>query len=227
MAYFKWAYDLSGNKTPQLLELPIATNTVIEFGEMVKFTPGTGVEAVAGTDFDDPAIGVAMEPHNGTSAGRQSGTKIKVSVSPTAVYKLVPSVAITATGGSTTTFVDSSLLPATNDYFNDGAIKIVSCAADSSLNGKIVKISDYTGSGGTITLAETLSATIASGDTAYLCPGPYAVTAYGWDLNSDGTDINFESSGGESLQIVDVDPDTFNIFVKLRLHQFGDDAAAK
>jgi hypothetical protein len=227
MAYFKWAYDLSGNKTPQILELPIATGTAIEFGEIVKFTPGTGVVAIGDADQDDPYLGVAMEEHDGSTAGRQSGTLIKVSVSPTAVYRLTPRDAITASSGSTTTFVDSSLLPANNDYFNGGKIKLVAVASDSTLNGKIVSISDYTGSGGTLTLGETLSGAIASGDTAYLCPGPYAITAYGWDLNSDGTDINWESSGGEAIQIVDVDPDTFTVYVKLRLHQFGDDAAAK
>lgn len=224
---FTYAYDLSGNKTAQIKPLPIATATAIELGEMVLLTPGTGVAAVAGTDFDDPAIGAAMEEHDGSTAGRQSGTEINVSVSPTAVYKLKPRNVITATGGSTTTFVDSNLLPATNDYFNGGYIEIVTCAADSSLIGKRVKISDYTGSGGTITLSETLSATLASGDTAYLCPGPYAIGAYGWDLDSDGTDIDWESSGGEALQIVGVNPETFEVFVKLRLHQFGNDPAAK
>lgn len=37
----------------------IATTTAIEKGEMVLFTLGVGVAAVAGTDFDDPCIGVA------------------------------------------------------------------------------------------------------------------------------------------------------------------------
>ena len=57
-------------------------------GEIVLFTPGTGIASVAGTDFDDPAIGVAAEAHNGTTAGRQSGTEIKVFDSPTAVFSL-------------------------------------------------------------------------------------------------------------------------------------------
>ena len=210
---FRYAYDQNGCSTAIMQELYIATGTVIELGEIVKFTPGTGVVAAAGTDLDDPSIGVAAEAHDGSTAGRQVGTKIKVLTSPTAVFSNQPKNVITATGGSTTTFVDSSLLPATDDYFNGGYIQIVTCAADSDLIGKRVKISDYTGTGGTITLGETLTAALASGDTAYLCPGPLAVSAYGQDLDSDGMEIDFETSGGEGLQIVDVDPETFQVFV--------------
>ena len=223
---FRYAYDLNGCSTAIMQELPIATGTVIEKGELVKFTPGTGVVAVAGTDFDDPAIGVAAEAHDGSTAGRQVGLKIKVYTSPTAVFANTPKKALTATGGSTTTFVDSSILPATDDYFNGGSLQILTCAADSDLVGKRVAISDFTGTGGTITLGETLTAALASGDTAYLCPGPYAISAYGWDTDANGTEIDFESSGGEALQIVDVDPDTFTVFVKLRLHQLGNGPAA-
>jgi len=224
---FKWAYDQNGAKVPFMQEMYIATGTAIELGEVVLTTPGVGIAAVAGTDFDDPAVGIAAEAHDGATAGRQVGTAIKVLTSPSAIFAIKPRVAITATGGSTTTFVDSNLLPATDDYFNDGYIEILTCAADSSLIGRRVKISDYTGSGGTITLDETLSGALASGDTAYLCPGPLAVGAFGWDLDSDGTDIDWESSGGQALQIINVDPATFTVFCKLRLHQFGNDAAAK
>jgi len=162
-----------------------------------------------------------VEAHDGSTAGRQSGLKIKVYTSPSAVFSYVPKFTLTATGGSTSTFVDSTLLPATDNYFNGGAIQIVTCAADSDLIGKRVSISDFTGSGGTITLAETLTAALAASDTAYLCPGPLAMTAYSWDLSADSMDIDWTTSGGEALQIVDVDPDTFTIFVKFRLHQFG------
>lgn len=226
MAYFKWAYDLSGNKTPQIKPFYIAASTAIELGEIVKFTPGTGIQAVAGTDFDDPAIGVAMEAHDGSTAGRQSGTEIKVSVSPTAVYKLRTTFTLTATGGSTTTFIDSTLLPATDNLWIGGYLEVVSCAADSSLNGKMIKISDSTGTGGTITFA-TQSAAFAAGDTAYLHPGPLAIGEYGWDLDSNGTDVDVTTSGGEALILVDVDPVNKHSYWMLRLHQFGNDAAAK
>lgn len=217
MAYFKWAYDLSGNKTPQIKPFYIPTATAIEFGEMVKFTPGTGVAVVAGTDFDDAALGVSTQEHEANS-----GTVLNVSFSPTAVYKLKPSNIITATGGSTTTFVVAGLLPQTNDLWNGGKLKIVTCAADASLVGKIIDITDSTGSTGTLTFA-TQPAAFASGDTAMLCPGPLAIGEYGWDLTSDGTDVDWDTSGGEALQLVDVDVDTFTTYWKIRLHQFAND----
>ena len=56
---FIFAKTLNGNKTSYIQELYIAAGTAIEEGEVVKYTPGTGVEAYTGTDADDPAIGVA------------------------------------------------------------------------------------------------------------------------------------------------------------------------
>lgn len=226
MAYFKWSYDLSGNKTDQIKPFYIPSATAIEFGEIVLFTPGTGIATVAGTDFDDPAVGVATEEHDGSTSGRQSGNEIKISCSPTGVYALNSTNLITATGGSTTTFVVSGLLPQTDDLWNGGMLKIVSCAADSSLNGTLIPITDSTGSTGTLTFA-TQTAAFASGDTAYLCPGPLAIGEYGWDLTSDGTDVDWDTSGGEALQLVDVAPEKMTSYWKFRLHQFGNDAAAK
>jgi hypothetical protein len=221
LAYFKFAYDLSGDKTEQLKPFYIAGSTAIEKGEIVLFTPGTGIAAVAGTDFDDPAIGVATEAHDGSTAGRQSGTEIKVSCSPTAVYALRSTNVITATGGSTTTFVVAGLLPQTDNLWIDGYLEVVTCAADSSMVGKMIKITDSTGATGTLTFA-TQPAAFAANDTAYLHPGPLAIGEYGWDLTSDGTDVDWDTSGGEALQLVDVDPVHKLSFWKLRLHQFGD-----
>ena len=54
-----------------------------------------------------------------------------------------------------------------------------------------------------------------------------AAEEYGWDLNSDGTDIDYTSSGGEALVLIDADPANKLAYFKARLHQFGNDAAAK
>jgi hypothetical protein len=175
---------------------------------------------VAGTDFDDPAMGVALEPHDGSTAGRQVGTEIKISDSPTAVYGLKSTNIITATGGSTTTFVVSGLLPQTDDLWIGGYIQVVTCAADSSMVGERIKISDSTGASGTLTFS-TQRAAFASGDTAYLCPGPLAIGEHGWDLVADGDDVDWDTNGGEALELVDTDAKNMLSFWKLRLHQFA------
>lgn len=217
---FKYAYSLDGSK--ELIKpFYIPTATAIEDGEMVKFTPGTGIVVADGTDFDDPHLGVAAAEH-----AANSGYELKVSCAPASVFAHKCANVITATGGSTTTFVVSGLLPQTDDLWIGGYLEIISCAADSSLNGKRIYITDSTGSSGTITFA-TQAAAFASGDTAYLCPGPRAIGSYGWDLDSDGMNVDWDTSGGEALELVDTDAANMLSFWKLRLHQFGNDAAAK
>jgi hypothetical protein len=228
MAGFKWVKDLVTGNTEILQPFYIPTGTAIEKGEVVKFTAGTGIAAVGDSDQDDPVLGVATEPHDGATTGRQTGTEIKVSCSPTACFKVPSSKVITATGGSATTFVDSNLRPASDDIFNGGYIQVVTCAADtaSSTVGKMIKITDYTGSGGTITFA-TQPYAFASGDTVRLWPGPLAVTTYSHNLTSDGTDIDWEqTAAGEALQIVDADPINKHLVIKFRLHKFAGGPAA-
>ena len=221
MRGFSWARDLNGSKVPIIQPLYIPTATVIEQGEMVLQTPGTGVAVVAGTDFDDPALGAAINAH-----AAESGTEIKVSTSPTAVYSHGCTNIITATGGSTTTFVVSGLLPQTNNLWADGYIQVVTCAADSSLVGKRIKITASTGATGTLTFAAQAAA-FTSGDTARLCPGKRAIGEFGWDLDADGMEVDWDTSGGEALVLVDADPANMMSYWMLRLHQFGNDAAAK
>ena len=198
----------------------IVGTTVIEKGELVVFTPATGVVASSGTDLDNPQIGVAAEAH--ASGG---GTSIKVYTHPESKFSHVNRNAITATGGSTTTFVDSSLLPATDNLFIGGYLEIIACAADSSLNGAMIPITDNTGSGRTLTFATQIAA-FASGDTAYLHPGKLAVGSFGWDLDSDGMNIDYETDGGEAMIIADANPELKEVIIKLRLHQLGNSTLA-
>jgi hypothetical protein len=215
---FKWAKNLS-NRVGAPRELPIVAATVIERGEFVDFTPGVGVVAADGDDFDDPTCGVAAEDHDGATAGRESGTLINVYDHQDDIFSVVPRDAITATGGSTTTFADTNL-PNVNDLFNGGYLQILTCAADSSLIGRKVKIMDYVGGTGTITF-DALPSALAAGDTAYLCPGKLAIGTYTFDANADNTDIDWESAAGEAMEIYDADPETFTVYVKIRLHRFG------
>lgn len=219
---FEWAYDLNGSKVPIIKPLYIPSATAIDYGEIVDFTPGTGVVALAApTDFDDPAVGVAINAHPANS-----GTEIKVSCSPTAVYRHDCGNIVTATGGSKTTFVVNGLAPATNDVWNGGMLEVVSCAADPSMVGKRIPIVDFTGATGTLTIPEQQVA-FGAGDTARLCPGPLAIGTYGWDLDADALNVDWDTSGGESLVLVDVDPANMAAYFMLRLHRFGNDGAAK
>jgi hypothetical protein len=220
MAGFEWIGDLNGQKNPIIKKSYIPTATAVERGEPVQFTQGTGVIVhAAPTDFDDPIYGVATEPHDGSTSGRQSGTEIELSMSPTALYRHKLTKVYTLTGGSTSTAVDSSLVPATNHFWKGGYIEIVSCANDSSLNGKRVSISDSTGGSGSLALAETLPAALQAGDTIRLCPGYMAHGHIGYDLDSDAMNVDFHADGGETLEIYDTNPKLMEMTVMFRKYK--------
>jgi hypothetical protein len=216
---FEWTRDLNGRQSPQIQPLYIPTGTAIDYGEIVDFTPGTGVIALGanGTDFDGPAIGVAMSAHEANS-----GTEIKVSTSPTAVYRHKCDNILTATGGSATTFVVATLVPQTDNLWIGGYLEVVSCAADPSMKGKRIKITDSTGTTGTLTF-DAQPAAFASGDTAKLCPGPLAIGTTAWNLDSDGLNVDFakNTTTGESLVLVGADPENMIAEFMLRRHRFG------
>lgn len=210
---------------PRIMELPVVTNTAILKGQLLGFTPGLGVIALAApTDTDDPIFGISMEAHDGATAGRQVGLKIKVAVPEVdrpLVLRMKSTNIITATGGSTTTFVCSGLLPASDDIWNGGYIQVVTCAADSTMIGKRIKITDHTGSGGTLTFA-TQPAAFASGDTAKVCPGLLALTTHTWDCDSTGVVVDWDASAtGEALELCDADPANMVAYFKLRLTHFA------
>jgi hypothetical protein len=209
MAGFIWAGDLNGQKNPLLRQFYVPDATAIDRGEPVNFTQGTGIIVLADpTDFQDAIVGVATQ----SKAASDGTTYIEVSYSPTAIYKYRASKAYTLTGGSTTTAVDDSLLPDEADTFNGGAIQIVTCAADSSLIGRIVRISDYAATTGTITLAETLPAALAAADTIYICPGYMMDGFLGWDLSSDALHPDFDTEGSSVLKLLYSSPETMEMF---------------
>lgn len=229
-----YAYDLAGIDYPVIREFDIATGTVIELGEVVIMNLATGlVTAVGDVDQDDPVLGVAAEAHTGaadTMNPRSNGLKIKVFCSPTAVYKCKPGTISTCDSGTTTNWVDGELVAGAgfaNDSFSGGFLKIVSKAAASTLTlpvGWIGRIADFTVAAGTVIMeAAALTGAPVAGDTALLLPPPVSL---GWDLNSDGTNLDIKANGGETIRIVDVDPVTEYVYFMFRLHQLGNSTLA-
>lgn len=205
MKGFTWSGNKTGHKNPNIRKRYVADATAIEKGEPIIYTAGTGVAAIsAPTDFDDPIYGVSMVE----KAANDGTTEIDVvEASPYDIFKYKCTKEYTLTGGSTTTAVDSSIVPQTDNFWIGGAIRITACAADSSLVGRVVKISDSTGGTGTLTLAETLPAALASGDKIQLCPGYMAHDYLGYDLDSDSMNPDWDAIGGLVLRIYDTNPD--------------------
>lgn len=216
MKGFRWSGNKAGHKNPHIRKMYVPDATAIEKGEPLNYTAGTGLVVLAGpTDFDDP-IDVVSMVEKATSDGV---TEIDVvEASPYDIFKYKCTKVYTLTGGSTTTAVDSSIVPATDNFWIGGAIKILTCAADSSLVGRIVKISDSTGGTGTLTLSETLPAALASGDTINLCPGYMAHNYLGYDLDSDSMNPDWDAIGGNVLRIYDTDPDNMEMRFTFERH---------
>lgn len=213
---FTWAGDLNGYKEPVIRKKYIADATALKKGVPVDYTIGTGIIAHASyEDMDDPIAGVTMSE----KVANDGFLNVEISASPTAFYRYTAAKVYTLTGGSTTTAVDSSLLPQTNSFWKGGAIEIVTCAADASLVGKIVKLSDSTGATGTLTLAETLPVALAAGDTVKIVPGPLAEGHFGWDLTADGLHPDFDTDGGECLKFLYSDVNSMTSFYAFRLHK--------
>ena len=218
MKGFQWAGDINGRANPLVRKFLVPDATAIERGEPIQYTQGTGVIVLPGpTDFDDPIFAVSMQE----KAANDGVVMLECNYSPTAIYKYKAAKTYTTTGGSTTTCVDSSILPQVDNHFKGGAIKIISCAADATLNGRVVKIASSTGATGTFTLAETLPAALASGDTYQLCPGVYAEGYTGYDLDSDSMNPDYDNNGGESLQILWSNPETMETYFRFVLHEFA------
>ena len=86
------------------------------------------------------------------------------------VYRRLKTVRVSkATGGSTSTVVDTNLATLLgdsneDDYLNNWSVFVVKDAAGAAPEGEFNRISDYTSSTGTITVPDVFTAAVASGD---------------------------------------------------------------
>jgi len=211
----RYAYDMSGIGYEVIKAFPIATGTVVEKGEVVLFSEGKIIVA-PDQDQDDPYVGCAAEGHDGSTAGRDVGTEILVNCSPTAVFKCTPNITTTADSGNTTTWVDAEAKLTADNDFNGGWLKLKTTSALTVGIDKPIAITDFTQATGTFT--GVFTGGVTAGDTAIMLP---PINSFGWDLNSDGTNLDIKANGGQSIKIVDVDLDTEEVFFMFRLHQFA------
>lgn len=164
---------VTGEAAPVLEEFPIATNTAIKPGQVVTLTGGLVVaQAVNGTNA---IIGVAAERHTGVSTSiypRDYGTVISVWRNPLQAFQCA-APKITATGGTATTIIDTTLAATfADDDFNGGYAKLVE-KADASTNtdpiGTVYTISDYDKDTTTMTI-DTAGGAVTAGDVFVVFP---------------------------------------------------------
>lgn len=149
-------------------EVDYAGSIAIQDSEVVKFArSGTAgwipVGAVAPTGI---GLYVAAEAKTASSAAG----KLKVFGDPNMefwiqVKEIALATSLTATGGGTTTFVDSSLVMGQDDVLIGTVVAVVAMASGDKDADTELTVTDYTSSSGTLTFASLGSTGFASGDT--------------------------------------------------------------
>lgn len=144
-------FEVIYNKTVTTIPNPVAyeltPNTAFVKGDMVTLTAGKIAKAAAGTVAD--IVGVMAESVAAADNPAAGCTYGKVYDHPDNVYRCTFSDQLdsTATGGTTTTLADTALSTSSNDVWNGALLYVY----DGTNKGCIRTVSDYVGSGDTLT----------------------------------------------------------------------------
>jgi hypothetical protein len=193
---------------------PIAYNTAISAGEVVKLSAGLVVAADA--NETGPILGIAAENHPGTADAlnaRANGTEILVYDNPELIFEC-PAPTFKASGGSATTVTaaTSQVACTTADAFNGGYL--VSPA------GKKRAVTDFANASTTDTFTVPSGETAAANDVYTLYP-PIGSKGY-WRLDSTTlSKIVLNAAGCTALKVVGHDFERGMIRLKAYFHSLA------
>lgn len=201
---------------------PIAYNTAITAGQVVKLSAGLVVSAIQ--KETGAILGVALENH-GTADPldpRAQGEELLVCDAPDAIFRCAAPV-FEATGGSATTVTTDDLGAFSADDFNGGLLILIEKAANSTNTdniGAVKRITDYaytsTGTVSTFTVAS--GGTAANGDKYALLP---PIGFKKGQLNSKLTKLDLADTASISMKVVGYDPEMREICMMASLHALG------
>ena len=218
------SFDATGSQVQAQRDYQIATGTAIAQDQIVKLTGGKVVLAVAGET--SPILGTAAESHTGvadTLNNRSAGLVIRVNDSPTQVFEYAAPQA-TATGGSTTTFVASTVAGFADSDFVGGYLKLISKGA-SSTNvdsiGTIYPITGSTAATGTFTIA-TITGAFTAGDVCAIFP---PVGFQKGNLDSGISKLVLTASATLPIRVAGQDLSRNVVFADVALHEHGNKKA--
>ena len=207
----KFTFDLSGNGIPLIKEYDIDSETSIADGEVVGLADGKVVKA----DDADVVLGVAAEEHTGVRDelnARNNGTRIRVIISPDAVYGVQAKAYIASAGTENTIVVPSDGLSVgvTSGY------AVLIRKAENSLNtdkiGSKRRISSCSISGKAATLTVEAGSISCDGDVYMLIP------EVAGEMQLDNTGLGvcfFRQDSACKFKTVAVSEDYKTIFVKI------------
>lgn len=205
---------------------PIATNTDIKAGQVVKLS-GNLVVSAAATETG-AILGIAAENHSGTTDAlnpRNNGTEIMIYDNPELIFECHAPSFEAASGSATTIVPDTGEVDAdaADDAFNGSVAVLVKKAASSTNTdyiGKRITITDYAKSGTIMTKAS--GGTPADGDTYELYPALGA--AVGGVASLDSTNkstLVLTTKGATKLKCVGHDYERHMIRLMAVEHSLG------
>jgi hypothetical protein len=218
-------YDASGSQVAGIKEYDIAAATAVSIGQVVKLTSGKVVLALVGET--SPIIGVACEAHPGsadTLNPRANGLKIKVLNSPSAVFECT-APNMTATSGSTTTFVTTAYTGGADSDMVGGKIKLITKGASSTITdpvGTVYPVTGSTAASGTFTTTATITGGVTAGDIFAIFP---PIGFQKGNLDAGISKLVLTASAAIPFMVSDTDTDRNTIQFDAALHQLANKRA--
>lgn len=193
-------------------------------GDMVILTNGKVAKAAANAVN---VLGVMAESITAAQNPAASTTKGKVYTNPFNIYRcsFADQVDSTATGGTTTTLVDTALAASADDYWNGALLYIY----EGPGAGCIRTVKDYTGSSDTLTVEEPFTAAPTTA-SKYIILGAAAAASDAINVGSIGVDLKDENtidgnatiaSEAGPLAVLAIDPVNLTMDVIIRKHRFN------
>ncbi len=186
----KFSFDLTGANTPLIGEYDIDPATAVKAGEVLGLVDGSAVKA----DAADDILGVCAEEHTGVHDelnARADGGKIRVNISPEAVYE-APLAYFEVTGGTSTTLKTTSV--GLSASVTSGKAVLVSKASGSTNTdtlGTERRIQSVSVSGSEATLTLASGGVPCAGDVYMLMPDVGDELA----LDAEGSGVCFYRAG--------------------------------
>ena len=195
--------NMDGHFSASAHDFPIATNTAIERGAVVKLSGGKVV--LAGESESGAILGIAAEGHSGTADvfnPRNNGEYILVYDDPGVIFECsVPT--LTAASGSATTLVPKSgdiCATANDDTYNGATLVLVQKAAGSTNSDALYTasaVTDYAKSGTVLTKGS--GGTPYAGDVYEFYP---AVGSSVCALSTKRKNATVTAAGASALRVI-------------------------
>lgn len=199
--------DLNGGVLHSAREYPIAKETKISVGQVVKLAAGVVVPAAVGETGE--ILGYAAENHVGAEDAlneRANGTVILVEDAPNAMAESAAPT-ITATGGTETTVTAAGVAAFAANVFKGGVIK--------GSDGAVRQITGSAVDGGTLTLTVEKGEVPTAGDVFKMFP---PVGFSGGNLSADGTKLVLSATANLSIMVVGKDVDRGTVHTMATKH---------